>query len=246
MHVRRRQSAKDDKHPCISSPFPVSSDDNTFFRFLSETAKLNDIDWIGFFCTSDKYKIMVTWLVGWYAVFDEFSPLAVCADVEKHRVDEKDVDEISFLADVLLSMPGLGLPADSCFDSDAFQFCAVSRLSATPFRSAIIFSRRFHFTLLPLLNTEAIFLPLRTAVSNSILSINNWSYCNDGFVYAVLRAGRPAGLPACLPAGRNELRYGGLGARALYAAEANWLAVLVDRPVTAPRRPSLSPACCVH
>ncbi|KRX92433.1 hypothetical protein T4E_1471 [Trichinella pseudospiralis] len=49
------------------------------------------------------------------------------------------------------SMPGLGLPADSCFDSDAFQFCAVSRLSATPFRSAIIFSRRFHFTLLPLL-----------------------------------------------------------------------------------------------
>ncbi|KAL1235642.1 Replicase polyprotein 1a [Trichinella pseudospiralis] len=48
-------------------------------------------------------------------------------------------------------MPGLGLPADSCFDSDAFQFCAVSRLSATPFRSAIIFSRRFHFTLLPLL-----------------------------------------------------------------------------------------------
>ncbi|OUC44166.1 hypothetical protein D917_02281 [Trichinella nativa] len=40
--------------------------------------------------------------IGWYAVFDEFSPLAVCADVEKHRVDEKDVDEISFLADVLL------------------------------------------------------------------------------------------------------------------------------------------------
>ncbi|KRY54648.1 hypothetical protein T03_6253 [Trichinella britovi] len=85
MHVRRRQSAKDDKHPCIASPFPVSSDDNTFFRFLSETAKLNNIDWIGFFCTSDKYKIMV-----------------MCADVEKHRVDEKDVDEISFLADVLL------------------------------------------------------------------------------------------------------------------------------------------------
>ncbi|KRX21584.1 hypothetical protein T07_406 [Trichinella nelsoni] len=112
-------------------------------------------------------------------------------------------------------MPGLGLPADSCFDSDAFQFCAVSRLSATPFRSAIIFSRRFHFTLLPLLNTEAvgcddfpfhrrnIFLSLRTAVSNSILSINNWSYCNDGFVYAVLLAGRPAGLPACLPAAQS-------------------------------------------
>ncbi|KRX21609.1 hypothetical protein T07_10595 [Trichinella nelsoni] len=137
MHVRRRQSAKDDKHACISSPFPVSSDDNTFFWFLSETAKLNDIDWIGFFCTSDKYKIMsnkhilvhknfcvvvefcfvddiincahsslfLSW-VGWYAVFDEFSPLAVCADVEKHRVDEKDVDEISFLADVLLKGRG--------------------------------------------------------------------------------------------------------------------------------------------
>ncbi|KAL1237015.1 hypothetical protein TSPI_08578 [Trichinella spiralis] len=157
-------------------------------------------------------------------------------------------------------MPGLGLPADSCFDSDAFQFCAVSRLSATPFRSAIIFSRRFHFTLLPLLNTEAvgcddfpfhrrnIFLPLRTAVSNSILSINNWSYCNDGFVYAVLRAGRPAGrlacLPACLPVGTSCAT--AASARALFAAEANWLAVLVDRPVTAPRRHSLSPACCGH
>ncbi|KRZ60790.1 hypothetical protein T02_1218 [Trichinella nativa] len=132
-------------------------------------------------------------------------------------------------------MLGLGLPADSCFDSDAFQFCAVSRLSATPFRSAIIFSRRFHFTLLPLLNTEAvgcddfpfhrrnIFLPLRTTVSNSILSINNWSYCNDGFVYAVLRAGRPAGRLACLPACRSEraARRRPRRARALFAAEAN-------------------------
>ncbi|KRZ24073.1 hypothetical protein T4B_13667 [Trichinella pseudospiralis] len=78
--------------------------------------------------------------------------------VKKKRQSSKvDMNETAcfrnwqFISETLQSMPGLGLPADSCFDSDAFQFCAVSRLSATPFRSAIIFSRRFHFTLLPLL-----------------------------------------------------------------------------------------------
>ncbi|KRZ89114.1 hypothetical protein T08_8563 [Trichinella sp. T8] len=104
-------------------------------------------------------------------------------------------------------MPGLGLPADSCFDSDAFQFCAVSRLSATPFRSAIIFSRRFHFTLLPLLNTEAVdffyhserqcrIQSCRSTIGHTVTMALSMPSCGP--------AGRPAGLPACLPACRDR------------------------------------------
>ncbi|KRY54635.1 hypothetical protein T03_12618 [Trichinella britovi] len=125
-------------------------------------------------------------------------------------------------------MPGLGLPADSCFDSDAFQFCAVSRLSATPFRSAIIFSRRFHFTLLPLLNTEAVGcddFPFhrRNVYFYQAHMHRHFFYhserqcriqsCRSTIGHTVTMAlsmpscgpaGRPAGLPACLPACRDR------------------------------------------
>ncbi|KRZ15248.1 hypothetical protein T11_10748 [Trichinella zimbabwensis] len=88
-------------------------------------------------------------------------------------------------------MLGLGLPADSCFDSDAFQFCAVSRLSATPFRSAIIFSRRFHFTLL-LLNTLWLSIFYHFERQCRIQS------CRSTIGHTVTMAlSMPAGRPAC-------------------------------------------------
>ncbi|KRX43078.1 hypothetical protein T08_9827 [Trichinella sp. T8] len=67
-----------------------------FLDLQQRLARLRDV------CTVYTLFGSAVVFIGWYAVFDEFSPLAVCADVEKHRVDEKDVDEISFLADVLL------------------------------------------------------------------------------------------------------------------------------------------------
>ncbi|KRZ24077.1 hypothetical protein T4B_4955 [Trichinella pseudospiralis] len=46
-------------------------------------------------------------------------------------------------------------------------------------------------------------------MSNSILSINNWSYCSDGFVYA--------GPPSGLPVGASCVTAASALARALFA-----------------------------